>query len=146
MERWLEILADFSYTLKHKAGVKHGNADGLSRQACEDCRQCELIERRDGVPTHQKINQDMENTTSPALKAAAEINQISIDQLCSAAKIMIRTIQSDAELAREPTTGVGLVSVIYKALRDNVEGTTEHLEQGSSKLRKLHRMIGSLRI
>ena len=46
--RWLEILAEFSYTLEHRAGVRHGNADSLSRQACEDCRQCELIERRDG--------------------------------------------------------------------------------------------------
>ena len=36
--RWLEILAEFSYVLEHRAGVKHGNADGLSRQTCEDCR------------------------------------------------------------------------------------------------------------
>ena len=30
--RWLEILAEFSYTLEHRAGVRHGNADGLSRE------------------------------------------------------------------------------------------------------------------
>ena len=41
--RWLEILAKFRYTLEHRSRVKLGNAHGLSRQTCEDCRQCELI-------------------------------------------------------------------------------------------------------
>jgi len=30
--RWLEILAEFSYRIKHRAGKKHGNADGMSRR------------------------------------------------------------------------------------------------------------------
>ena len=144
--RWLEILAEFSYVLEHRAGVKHGNADGLSRQTCEDCRQCELIERRDGGSTRQELDQDEEDITSPALKAAAEVVDDNIDRLCSTAKIITRTTQSDAELAKEQATGVGPVSVIYKALRDHVEVTTEQLEQGSFELRKLHRMIDSLRI
>ena len=33
---WLETLAEFSYTLKHRAGLKHGNADRVSRLSCED--------------------------------------------------------------------------------------------------------------
>ena len=37
--RWLEILAEFNYTLEHPAGQKHANADGLSRQECDDRRQ-----------------------------------------------------------------------------------------------------------
>ena len=69
--RRLEILAEFSYILEHRAGLKHGNADGLSRQSCEDCRQCELIERRDGGPTRQELDQDTESIPSPALKATA---------------------------------------------------------------------------
>jgi hypothetical protein len=30
--RWLEILEEFDYTIQHRAGVKHGNADALSRR------------------------------------------------------------------------------------------------------------------
>lgn len=36
---------ELKYTLEHKAGPKHGNADGLSRQNCGECKQCDLIER-----------------------------------------------------------------------------------------------------
>jgi hypothetical protein len=33
VERWLSTLADFDFTVQHRAGTKHGNADGLSRGA-----------------------------------------------------------------------------------------------------------------
>ena len=29
--RWLEILASFDFTVKHRKGTLHGNADALSR-------------------------------------------------------------------------------------------------------------------
>ncbi|CAH1253110.1 RTL1 [Branchiostoma lanceolatum] len=35
--RWLETLASFSFTVQHRAGKKHGNADGLSRIPCRQC-------------------------------------------------------------------------------------------------------------
>ena len=136
--RWLDILAEFSYTLEHRAGVKHCNADGLSRQTCKDCRKCGLIERRDGGPTRRELEQYKEDTTTLVLKTTAKVVDHRIDRLCSTAKIIIRTTQSDAELAKEQATGVGPVSVIYRALRDHVEVTTEQLEQGSFELRKLH--------
>ena len=92
------------------------------------------------------MDQKEEDITSPALKAAAEVADDSLDPLCITAKIITRTTQSDAELAKEQATGVGPDSVIYKALRDHVEVTTEQLEQGSFELRKVHRMLDSLRI
>jgi len=48
--RWLEILVEFSYRIEHRAGRKHGNADGMSRWPVEDCKQCLHIEKRDGDP------------------------------------------------------------------------------------------------
>ena len=140
---WLEILAEFSYTLEHKAGLKHGKADGLSRQSCKDCRQCELIERRDGGPNRQELDQDTESIPSPALKAAAWRDDSSEDLLCRAAKIVTRTAQSDIELAREQATGVGPVSIIYRAQRDHIEVTSEQLEWNSLELRKLHKIMNS---
>ena len=35
MARWLERLARFDFDIEHRAGVKHGNSDGLSRVPCE---------------------------------------------------------------------------------------------------------------
>ena len=43
--RWLESLAEFRFQLEHRAGAKHGNADGLSR--CADCSQCTRIKNRE---------------------------------------------------------------------------------------------------
>ena len=56
--RWLELLSEFKYDTEHRKGEKHGNADGLSRRACTDCKQCERIEQRDGGPSHQQIAEE----------------------------------------------------------------------------------------
>ena len=48
--RWLELLAEFHFLLSHRAGAKHGNADGLSR-CCIGCKQCNSVRRRDGGPS-----------------------------------------------------------------------------------------------
>lgn len=50
MTRWLEILPEFNYTIEHRAGVRHINADRLSRRPCQDCQQCHHIQERDGEP------------------------------------------------------------------------------------------------
>lgn len=49
---WLEILTKFNYTLKHKAGVKHGNAT-------EDAKTVgnANIEQRDGGPSQLQVEQ-----------------------------------------------------------------------------------------
>eukprot|EP00731_Ephydatia_muelleri_P034851 Em0081g16a len=35
--RWLEILSEYDFTVKHRPGLKHGNADSLSRLPCRQC-------------------------------------------------------------------------------------------------------------
>jgi hypothetical protein len=42
--RWLEILSEFRFKLVHRPGVRHGNADGLSRRLCGECPQCQRVE------------------------------------------------------------------------------------------------------
>ena len=41
--RWLETLSEYSFQLVHRKGLKHNNADGLSRQLCKECKQCERM-------------------------------------------------------------------------------------------------------
>ena len=57
--RWIEILSEFDFTIEHRAGAKHGNADGLSR--CQDCKQCSRIEERDGGPKSGELGDLREN-------------------------------------------------------------------------------------
>ena len=38
--RWLKVMSTYTFEIQHRAGIKHGNADGLSRQPCDDCEQC----------------------------------------------------------------------------------------------------------
>jgi hypothetical protein len=38
---WLEVLGTYNFNIKHRAGLKHGNADGLSRRPCGDCTHCD---------------------------------------------------------------------------------------------------------
>jgi len=35
--RWCEILEEFDFQIVHRPGVKHGNADALSKRPCPQC-------------------------------------------------------------------------------------------------------------
>ena len=43
--RWNEILGSYNFTLVHRSGKLHNNADSLSRRPCNRCHFCEKIER-----------------------------------------------------------------------------------------------------
>ena len=40
MSRWLHALQQFQFSIVHRPGKDHGNADGLSRAPSSPCRQC----------------------------------------------------------------------------------------------------------
>lgn len=40
MARWLEMLNTYNFTIQHRPGKQHGNADGLSRRPCNECNHC----------------------------------------------------------------------------------------------------------
>ena len=39
--RWLEQLEEFSFTVEHRSGNKHTNADAMSRRPCRQCHMCD---------------------------------------------------------------------------------------------------------
>ncbi|KAJ8346565.1 hypothetical protein SKAU_G00279660 [Synaphobranchus kaupii] len=49
LARWLEELQCYEFTVTHRAGERHGNADALSRRPCsaEGCRYCDRREARE---------------------------------------------------------------------------------------------------
>jgi hypothetical protein len=38
LARWMDVLSTFDFTIEHRPGKLHGNADGLSRQHCKQCK------------------------------------------------------------------------------------------------------------
>ena len=38
--RWSEYLGTYNFTLDHRLGKLHGNADSLSHRPCGDCKHC----------------------------------------------------------------------------------------------------------
>ena len=71
--RWLELLSEFKYETEHRKGQKHGNADGLSRRACAECKQCQRIEQRDGGPSHLELAR--EESQGMALQSAGVLSR-----------------------------------------------------------------------
>ena len=50
LARWFEVLAQFDFEMVHRAGAKHGNADGMSRKRpCSEPGPCEKCDKTDAV-------------------------------------------------------------------------------------------------
>ena len=65
--RWLEVLGTYEFTIQHRAGRNHGNADGLSRIPCNGtaCKQCERIENNmdsKGIHVPKRLGHDQHKT------------------------------------------------------------------------------------
>ena len=121
--RWLEIMSAFSYELEHRAGKRHGNADGLSRQTpCLDCKQCAAIEQRDGGPSRAEIEAE--------LRAADQVVKV----------------QAQDPVAKDQATGRHAVAQIYAAVKTGEPLTPEELQLGGTELKRLHARREALRI
>jgi hypothetical protein len=53
--RWLDFLQEFNFTIQHRPGLRHGNADGCSR-ATTACKQCHL-----SAASYQKLDEQAQN-------------------------------------------------------------------------------------
>ena len=129
--RWLEILSEFKYRLEHRAGTKHTNADALSRH-CIDCRQCEIIEKRDGGPTHKELLNSLKvEDTYPS-----DVHSVDL----------IDAPQSSARLQNAQSHGTHAVAMIYQSVQLGQEPTEDSVEQGDNEYKKLAQQFNSMRI
>ena len=118
--RWLEILSEFKYRIEHRPGVKHSNADGMSRR-CSDCRQCQLIEQRDGGPTH--------------------------DEIAAICPIDLSSPNGGPERLKEAQSIEGQpVASVYQHVLMETEPTADQLAEGDPELRRLAKMINSMKL
>lgn len=40
--RWMDVLSTYDFNIEHRPGRLHGNADGLSRTPCKQCKVCHI--------------------------------------------------------------------------------------------------------
>ena len=66
LARWLKILAEYQFTVEHRPGSKHVNADALSRIPC---KQCGLQEKLEETPVEAVImaTEILPKTNSPEI-------------------------------------------------------------------------------
>ena len=78
--RWLEALQGYNFTVEHRPGLKHANADALSRRPCLNtgCGHCEKREATEWL--HQESVPDttsnQENTTLPVRAVTLDASNI----------------------------------------------------------------------
>ena len=143
--RWLETLAEFRYTLHHRAGIKHGNADGLSRRPCGDCKQCQRIEKRDGGPTWDELALESRDPECITLDQVWDVPGKK-DRTTIEARPVQEVVPDSTQLAREQSEGNGAVATLYKAVQTGTEITREQLEEGNQELKKLWQRVASMRL
>jgi hypothetical protein len=81
LARWLEVLGYYNFTIKHRAGIRHGNADGLSRRPCSDCKHCDQVEGKVDVNTPNKLQSVRAQRVATQPETDVEQNAISTNWL-----------------------------------------------------------------
>jgi len=75
--RWCEILEEFDFQIVHRPGVKHGNADALSRRPCGQCGKDDVMRSEVRVVEFQEIIRGTRWTRQELIGATKKDNEIS---------------------------------------------------------------------
>ena len=132
---WLEQLAEFSYTIEHRAGRYHSNADGLSRRGCEKkCKQCARIERRDSGPSKEDLRREESETSQTGCRFCSCNWDTVEDDAIGKEPIVTRTdpgyswriedicgISTLTMLAQNQQSSKGAVAMIYQVVKQDTE-------------------------
>ena len=64
MSRWLHSLQQFQFSIVHRPGKDHGNADGLSRAPSSPCRQCTRPDCPPATLMHDDTDQPFDSVST----------------------------------------------------------------------------------
>ena len=64
MSRWIHALQQFQFSIVHRPGKDHGNADGLSRAPSSPCRQCTRPDCPPAVLLHDDTDQPFDSVST----------------------------------------------------------------------------------
>ena len=146
--RWLELLAEFHFVLEHRAGERHGNADGMSR-CSSACRQCSSIVKRDGGPhwAEMEVLDHVEIEGGSILKGSpgASVRESSSALKGSGESSQTTKVVVESPLAKEVgplqhRDGSDLAK-ICELVQNGSEPSHESLTMGSDEFKRLAGML-----
>lgn len=110
MARWLEVLSTYDFSIHHRPGKLHGNADGLSRRPCSPCGYCSRREQKSNheeehcirvMTRHQTNTAAEQNSTRPesdkwfSRKSLEEIREAQINDPILREVIQLKETRSE---------------------------------------------------
>ena len=160
--RWLEVLSEFDYSIEHRAGTKHGNADGLSRRPHLDCKQCFNIEKRDGGPTMEEVMNQLDSQPCPGPSSTQKSPPCTVETqpqhqmkvvkdlpspMASRSQpnpveqvqpVFTRQKQSTRDLLEMQAEIPGTIAEIYQVVKNQTEMTREQVQMRSREFQTLY--------
>ena len=135
MARWLEILSEFQFSIEHRAGRKHGNADGLSRivHQVDTCKQCTRLEKTNSGPSFDLVKSSHSVGVTSWNQGKLSDQQLLRDLVCPVGPV---SRQVD-ELKEHQENSNDSVARVLKAIRDGVDIPEQELKQGKRELKVL---------
>lgn len=130
--RWLEFLEEFQFSIEHRPGRQHSNADGMSRQVCRDCRQCERIEMRDGGPTMCDIRRDLVAQPAPFEYPPSTINPHTANQVTETI-LSHPAMETDEHTSSGPSSNLDGVRNVQTQWSGDAEANVEVVPSSSSR-------------
>jgi len=161
--RWIEALAEFSFSIEHRPGRKHTNADALSRIPCKDCKQCRRITERDGGPTHEELQIEMMTTGRGLMGDESQQPEDPMDSqevwdgsstTSAPEEVLKRAATKCQQVQLEDITKDMInqqksckhLSVVYKAVQNGTDIPQEVTSEGDWELKKLALEMDKLKL
>jgi len=114
LARWIEFLGNYTFEIKHRAGTKHGNADGMSRRPCEadGCNQCtrkEIMEQQAclRMVTRSQTKKKQQKDAKPNPEDTKNLEKLWVEAISKAELQQLQEEDEDLNLVRKwVNTGV----------------------------------------
>lgn len=145
LARWLMTLQSYDFVVEHRPGVKHGNADGLSRQGMVTRRgKCQSMECQDcnKFGSYPVFTRSIARTLEPASKSTTRSNLSLLSEAQPVEKEAKHVTWSGELIKRKVQNNVLAVNeVTNRMLSDSVSSSDD--EENNSSMAEESEMVGS---